>query len=229
MRVLFACVCMAMVLAGAAHAQTAPSATEIAAYNGLLAAAARGDAATVEALARAGARLDQRDGHGRTAVHIAAHGSHDDVVVALAKANADLNARDSRQYDIVTIVSVSNDVALLSLALSLGASARQITSPYDGTALIAAAHLGHAEAVRQLIVAGAPLDHVNNLGWTALMESIVLGDGGRAHQDTLKALLDAGADHTIADRSGVTPLEQARRRGYTDMVVMLTAAQRPAR
>jgi uncharacterized protein len=229
MRVLSALVCAAIIAVGPARAQVAPSAGEITAYDGLLAAAARGDASGVEALAKSGARLDQRDGHGRTAVHVAAHGSHDDVVRALAKAGADLNAKDSRQYDIVTIVSVTNDVALLSIALSLGASARQITSPYDGTALIAAAHLGHADVVRQLIAAGAPLDHVNNLGWTALMESIVLGDGGRAHQDTLKALLDAGADHTVPDRDGVTPLEHAKRRGYTDMVAMLTAAKRPSR
>ena len=40
-----------------------------------------------------------------------------------------------------------------------------------------------------LIAAGAPLDHVNNLGWTALMESIVLGDGGTAHPEL--TLLDA--------------------------------------
>jgi ankyrin repeat protein len=47
--------------------------------------------------------------------------------------------------------------------------------------------------VRQLIAAGAPLDHVNNLHWTAVIEAIVLGDGGPRHQATLKALLDAGA------------------------------------
>ena len=35
--------------------------------------------------------------------------------------------------------------------------------------------LGHDGVVRQLIAAGAPLDHVNNLHWTALIESIVLG------------------------------------------------------
>ena len=73
---------------------------------------------------------------------------------------------------------MANDLAMLKLALAGGASAKNITSRYDGTALIAAAHLGHAEAVKLLIAAKAPLNHVNNLGWTALMESIVLGNGG---------------------------------------------------
>ena len=106
------------------------------------------------------------------------------------------------------------------------AAAARRTSParIDGTALIAAAHLGHAEVVRVLIAAGAPLDHVNNLGWTALMESIVLGNGGENHTDSLDALVKAGANLNIADRQGVTPLAHAKARGYAQMVRILEAA-----
>jgi hypothetical protein len=82
--------------------------------------------------------------------------------------------------------------------------------PYQGTALIAAAHLGHDDVVRKLIAAKAPLDHVNNLGWTAVIESIVLGDGGTRHVATLKALVDAGANVNLVDRSGATPLTSQR-------------------
>lgn len=80
------------------------------------------------------------------------------------------------------------------------------------------------EAVRVLLQAGAPLDHVNKLHWTALIEAIVLGDGGVRHQATLKALLDAGASTQLTDRSGATPLQLARARGYAAMVQMLQAA-----
>jgi ankyrin repeat protein len=124
----------------------------------------------------------------------------------------------------VTIAAVADDVRTLRLALELGASARNVTSRYDGTALIAAAHLGHAEVVRVLIRAGAPLDHVNNLGWTALIEAIVLGDGGPRHTDTLAALIEAGANVNLADRSGKTPLELARARGHAAMVERLRQA-----
>lgn len=110
------------------------------------------------------------------------------------------------------------------MLLTGGTSAKLITSRYDGTALIAAAHLGHDGVVRQLIKAGAPLDHVNNLHWTAVIKAIVLGDGGIRHQATLKALLDAGASTRLADRSGATPLQLTRSRGYAAMVQMLTAA-----
>ena len=84
--------------------------------------------------------------------------------------------------------------------------------------------LGHDGVVRQLIQAGAPLDHVNNLHWTALIESIVLGDGGRRHVETLRALVEAGANTQLADRNGATPLALAKTRGYTAMVEILQKA-----
>jgi ankyrin repeat protein len=142
------------------------------------------------------------------------------------RAGANPNALDRDRYDIVTIAAVADDVHTLATALELGASAANVTSPYDGTALIAAAHLGHDEVVRMLIRANAPLDHVNNLGWTAVIESIVLGDGGVRHQATLRALVAAGANIDIADRNGRTPLVLARERGYEHMVDILKAARR---
>ena len=72
--------------------------------------------------------------------------------------------------------------------------------------------------VKQLIVAGAPLDHVNNLHWTALIETIVLGNGGARHTETLRALVAAGASLKLADRQGATPLMLARSRNYADIV-----------
>lgn len=112
----------------------------------------------------------------------------------------------------------------MAALLASGASARLTTSVYDGTALIAAAHLGHDGVVKQLIAAGAPLDHVNNLHWTAVIESIVLGNGGQRHQATLAALISAGANLQLTDRQGHTPLELARDRGYMAMVLMLERA-----
>lgn len=112
----------------------------------------------------------------------------------------------------------------MDLALRLGASAGNITSPYDGTALIAATHLGHAAIVQRLIESNAPLDHVNNLGWTALIETVVLGDVGPDHVATVVALVNAGADKEIADRRGVTPLAHAQSRRYQEMVELLESA-----
>jgi uncharacterized protein len=208
----------------AAHAQTAPTADEIGIYAGLHEAAAKGDVAEIEKLVAEGEKPNIQDSRSRTPLHVAVYLKRYDAARALIKRGANPNALEIDRYDIVTIAAVANDLEGLKLALDSGASARNVTSRYDGTALIAAAHLGHAEVVKMLIAAGAPLNHVNNLGWTALMESIVLGNGGSNHNATLKALVDAGADVNIADRQGITPLQHARRRGYVEMARILESA-----
>ena len=204
-----------------AFGQTAPSPTEAAAYKGLHAAAWHNDIAQIRKLLAAGASPDTRDRRGRTALHVAAFRSHDDAVVALVRGGADPNVLENDKYDIITIAAVANDPGLLKRAIELGGNPRNITSIYDGTALIAAAHLGHVGVVKILIEAGAPLDHVNNLGWTALIEAVVLGDGGRNHVETVRALVAAGADKSIRDRNGQTPLMLAQTRGFADIVDLL--------
>ena len=217
--------CLAGVLASApVRAQLAPSAAEIARYSGLHAAVQQGDLAAVERLATTRAALEVRDAHGRTPLHVATFAQQREVIRALAKAGAGLGALDNERYDAVTIASVADDEETLRVLLAAGASAKLVTSRYDGTALIAAAHLGHDGVVRQLILAGAPLDHVNNLHWAALIESIVLGNGGARHVATLRALLEAGASTRLADREGRTPLALAQGRGYKDMVEILLKA-----
>jgi uncharacterized protein len=208
----------------AAAAQMPPGEAEVRAYTGLHAAAANGDTGEIERLAKGGAPIDARDGNGRTPLHVAAFRHHGAAAGKLVELGANPNALDAQRYDIVTIAAVANDVPMLRLALELGCKSGNVTSPYDGTALIAAAHLGHEEVVRILIAAKAPLDHVNNLGWTAVIESIVLGDGGHHHTATLQALVDAGANVNLADPSGTTPLSLAKRRGYGDMVAILQKA-----
>jgi ankyrin repeat protein len=209
--------------AGVAVAQTPPSAAELTAYTGLHAAAAHGDAKEIVKLIAGGADPNSRDRNGRTPLHVAVHRSKQEAARALVRGGADPRALDGQRYDAITIAAVKDDVETMRLAIELGGDAKAITSPYDGTALIAAAHLGHDEVARVLIAAGAPLDHVNNLGWTALIEAIVLGDGGQRHTACVQALLDAGDNPNLADRSGHSPLRLAGSRGYGEMARLIEA------
>lgn len=224
MRGVFLALCTLSLLAVPARAQVPPGDAEYAAYTGLHAAAATGDVAAINRLVVDKSRLNARDSYGRTPLMVAAYAKRPAAAKALIAAGADPDALERDRYDVVTIASVANDVTMLKIAIAAGAKPGQTTSPYDGTALIAAAHLGHVGVVETLIAAGAPLDHVNNLNWTALIESIVLGDGGANHVACLKALVDAGADVNIADGNGVSPLSLAQRHGYGEMVRILKAA-----
>lgn len=97
---------------------------------------------------------------------------------------------------------------------------------YGGTTLIPAAEKGHIETVKLLCkTPNFPINHVNRLGWTALMETVILSDGGKLHQDILKILIEHGADASIPDHDGVTPLDHAKVKRYTKMVEILSRVQ----
>lgn len=217
----FLIIAATLAFCGAAHGQTAPSASDVASYTGLHLAAHQGRVDEINRLIASGADVNARDGAGRSPAHVAAFASHDDALTALAKGGADMNAMENRAYDVLTIAAVADDPEMVSLAMELGNKPDLITSVYDGTALIAAAHLGHHDVVARLIDGGAPLDHVNNLAWTALIEAIVLGDGGPDHIKTVQILVEAGADKSIGDRDGVTPLQHAKARGFAEIVEIL--------
>jgi len=215
---------VALGLAGSVSAQTPPSERDLRIYAGLHAAAARGDVAEIERLIADGERVNIQDANSRTPLHVAVYRKHHEAARALLRLGANPNAFDAQRYDIVTIAAVQNDIEMLNIALQNGASARNVTTPADSTALITAAHLGHVEVVRILIAHKAPLDHVNARGWTALHEAVALGNGGPNHVATVEALVKAGADTDIKDRQGATALSYARQRRYNDMIKILEPA-----
>jgi ankyrin repeat protein len=207
-----------------ARAQTPPTDRELRVYAGLHDAAARGDVAEIEKLIAEGEKPDLQDANSRTPLHVAVFRHHHAAARALIRLGANPNALDAQRYDIVTIAAVDGDIEMLRIALDGGGDPKNITSPYNGTALIAAAHRGNVEVVRMLIAAKAPLNHVNNLGWTALLEAIVLGNGAQNYFAIVQALIDAGCDVNLPDRNGTTALGHARNRGYSQIARILERA-----
>lgn len=186
-------------------------------------AAARGDAAQVSALLAQGASIDARDAQGRTALLLATHHNRVQAARVLIDAGADVNAQDAIHDSPYLYAGARGHNEILRMTLAHGADLRS-TNRYGGTALIPAAERGHVETVRLLIAAGVAVDHVNRLKWTALLEAIILGNGGATHTEIVRLLVNAGADVNLADGDGVTPLQHARQRGYTQIERLLRDA-----
>ena len=192
----------------------------------LIEAAGRGDGIAVRRLIADGASVHARDGQGRTALLAATQappGVGTEAARLLIAAGADVNAKDHIDDSPYLYAAAEGRNDILRMTLGAGADLKS-TNRYGGTGLIPAAHHGHVETVRILLGTAIDKNHVNNLGWTALLEAIVLGDGGPVQTEIVGALVQAGADVTIADRGGVTPLAHARRRGFGGIAAILEAA-----
>jgi ankyrin repeat protein len=193
----------------------------------LVAAAEAGDTVAALRLLEGGAEINWRDARGRTPVMAATHGNHAATVEALLRAGADVNIQDARLDNPFLYAGAEGLLDILRLTIAAGADTT-ITNRYGGTALIPAAERGHVEVVAELLEhTDVDVNHINKLGWTALLEAIVLSDGGGRHQQIVRLLVAHGADVRIPDGDGVTPLEHARRRGYQEIARILEGAVVP--
>lgn len=186
-------------------------------------AAAANDRARIETLLQTGARVDARDSAGRTALLVATHADAIEAAQALIAAGADVNAKDNIADSPYLYAAAEGRLDILRMTLKAGADLKSVNR-YGGIGLIPAAHHGHPDVVRELLKTDIAIDHVNRLGWTALLETIILSDGGPTHTEILRLLVDAGADVNLADRDGMTPLAHAKSRGYQEMIAILKAA-----
>ncbi len=189
----------------------------------LLTAAANGDVDTTRNLIVQGADVHVTDARGFTPLIAAAYMNHVEVARVLIEAGADVNVQDQSQQSAFLISTSEGYLELLQLTLAAGADVSSLDS-YHGTGLIRAADRGHVEIIEALLQTDIEIDHVNRLGWTALLEAIILGDGGPRHTEVVRLLVEAGADVHLPDSNGVTPLDHARQRGYSEIVTILEAA-----
>ncbi|RKE18973.1 ankyrin repeat domain-containing protein [Streptomyces sp. TLI_171] len=190
----------------------------------LLVAAQAGDLAAAEAALADGANVEARDPHGRTPLLIAALADHVPVAELLVKAGADPDAQDEREDSPWLVTGVTGSVAMMRALLAAGPDFG-LTNRFGGVSLIPAAERGHVAYVRAVLdETDIDVDHVNRLGWTALLEAVILGDGGRAHTEVVRLLLAAGADAQLPDADGMTALQHAERRGFDTLADLLRGA-----
>ncbi|MFI8824759.1 ankyrin repeat domain-containing protein [Streptomyces sp. NPDC053431] len=189
----------------------------------LLAAARHGDTEALRTALDDGARVEARDEELRSPLLLAALGDHVEAARILVAAGADVNAQDSRHDSPWLVTGVTGSVAMMRVLLAADpAPDLTLRNRFGGISVIPASERGHVAYVRAVLQETAiDVDHVNDLGWTALLEAVILGDGGRDHQKVVALLLAAGADRELADRHGTTALEHAERRGFQELAALL--------
>lgn len=193
-------------------------------HEALVQAAGRGDTSAMLELLRDGADIDATDSQGRTPIMAATYQNHTATVKALIEAGANLNLRDNRQDNPLLYAGAAGLLDIVKLVVEAGADTK-LTNRFGGTALIPACERGH-EAVVEMLLTHSDIDvnHINRLGWTGLMEAVVLSDGGPVHQRIIRMLIEHGADVNIPDKDGVTALKHAKDRRFATIVHLLQTA-----
>jgi ankyrin repeat protein len=186
----------------------------------LISSSEKGDIETVKALLKKDVYIHTQDKEGRCALVAAAYNNHLEIVDLLIAAGADVNMKDNTLQSAYLISTSEGYTELLTKTLKAGADVRS-TDSYNGTGLIRAADRGHVEIIRELLKTDIRVNHINRIGWTALLEAIILGDGGKRHTEVVRLLVDAGADVNLPDKDGVTPLAHAKNRKFFDIIKIL--------
>jgi len=120
-------------------------------------------------------------------------------------------------FTALIVASAAGHDAQIKYLLKHGADVNALHEE-SATALMYSAATGHIEAVKILIGADAKIDLKHTNGGTALQE--VGASVSEKATEIAKLLLDKGADPTIVDKDGVTPLMSAASAGNCDIVDM---------
>jgi ankyrin repeat protein len=181
------------------------------------------------------------------AIHRAAREGAVDMVAGMLEEDPRLLSLMYDGDTLLTTAAVCGHVALVRLLLDRGAEINQ-ANEYGATALNAAVRRDHEELVSILLTSGADPSRKSHRGQTALMHASSCGqmavaqlllrclggvgldertENGRTalwyacfygHADVVRALLLAGADHTIADNDDTTPLQTAEQGEHNECV-----------
>ncbi|WP_461256680.1 ankyrin repeat domain-containing protein [Treponema sp. R80B11-R83G3] len=143
-----------------------------------------------------------------------------EAVKSLLKKGVYIHAQDREGRCALVAATYRNNLEIVDLLIDAGADVH-CTDSYNGTGLIRAADRGHVEIIRELLKTDIRVNHINKIGWTALLEAIILGDGGKRHTEVVCLLVDSGADVNLPDKDGVLPLAHAKSKGYPDIIKIL--------
>lgn len=183
-----------------------------------------GNVTKVENELKKGVDVNTTNKNKQSLLLIATHRNDVRMAELLVRYRANVNQQDQILDSPFLYAGAAGHLELIKLFLANGARF-DVFNRYNGTALIPACERGHIEVVRTLAnTKGFPIDHINRLGWTGLLEAVILGNGSKTYVQIVEILIDAGADVGIADKDGLTPLQHAKSRGFTQIAELLAKA-----
>lgn len=168
----------------------------------LLKAVALGQIEQVRQLLNDGCDVFVEDEAGRSPLMIAIQNNDLPLVKELLAFGADVNQRDNTQLTPFICAAANGFDEIVSEILRSGRADLASVNRFGGTALLPSSEKGYLRTVQLCLTAGVPVNHVNRLGWSALLEATILGNGGFLYQDVIRELIQHQADVNQVDDTG---------------------------
>ena len=213
----------------------------------LFCASLNGHWKTILVLADKGANVNLRDMSAATALHAAVMNNHVAVALLLLKSGVDPNAQDKNGSSPMCNAASNGSVAMMEVLLVKGASIEKVgtlgSSPFEiasrggrtsavqwllrkgvdvcsqnASSLIEATYANQPHLVPILLDAGAAINEINELGYTAIGAAVKKG-----HTSMVEQLLAAGANVNVTgpNPSDTSPLQMAAIGGNETLVALL--------
>lgn len=131
------------------------------------------------------------------------------LTTLLLKAGFDPSQKDITELPPFVAAAANGFDKVFSMLLSVKPDPKQVNR-FGGTALLPSSEKGYLKTVQVALDYGVPVNHQNRLGWSGLLEAVILGDGGFLYQDIARELVDHGADVDAKDFESVSSREYAK-------------------
>ncbi|MBO0440759.1 ankyrin repeat domain-containing protein [Candidatus Enterococcus ikei] len=168
-----------------------------------------------------GSDVSLTDEAGRSPLMLAVQQNNLPIVKELLTFGADVNQRDHTLLTPFICAAANGFDEIVKELLRSGQADLASVNRFGGTALLPSSEKGYLRTVQLCLAAGVPVNHVNRLSWSALLEATILGNGGFLYRDVIRELVQHQADVEQVDDTGENALDYAKETGNKELIAIL--------